>query len=88
MAQYFDIIILSCTEIESSEFSELHIAGSVLVAAALGDEVLDVLLTDRELQEVGQYLLQIGGGDVVFVSLVEQLEALSGFFLLAGLVPL
>ena len=81
-------ILHSCTEIESRKFSELHIAGAILVAAALGDKVLDILLADWELQKVGQHLFQIGCGDVVFVSLVEQLEALSGFFLLASLVPL
>ena len=61
----------SLTEVELGEISELDIAGAVLVTAALGDEVLDVLLADGELQEVRENLLEVGSRDVVLVSLVE-----------------
>ena len=65
----------------------MHVASAIFVAAALGNEVLDVLLANRELQEVGKHLLQISRRDVVLITLVKQLEALSRLLLLASLVP-
>ena len=46
--------------------------------AALRHEVSDVIFGDWELQIVREYLLEVSGVDLVFVSLIEKLEALSG----------
>ena len=78
----------SLTEVQSGKVSELNVAGTVLVTAALGDEVLDVLLADGKLEEVGEHLFEVCSSDVVLVSFVEELETFACLLLLSSFVPL
>ena len=57
------------------------VAVVISVSNAHGDEVLDVSLSDLELEVVGEHGLQVGHVDVVLVLLIENLEALVGLLL-------
>ena len=58
-----------------------------MVATTLVDKVLYVVFGHWEFKVVTQYLLKISSVDVVSVTLIKELEAFTGFVLLAALVP-
>ena len=53
-------------------------SGSVSVTSAFGHEVSDVLLGNWEVKVVREHLLDVSGVDLLFISLVEESEALTG----------
>ena len=79
--------IISLWQIKLSEFSEGNIARSIWVSTTFDDEVSNISLTNWELEVVGENLLEIASIDRIFISLIEELEALSGLVFSTRLVP-
>ena len=77
----------SLRQIKLCEFSEWDIARSIWVSTTLDDEVSDISLTNWEFEVVGENLLEISSIDLIFISLIEELETLSGFIFSSWLVP-